>query len=877
MDGLASDGERDGALRIPFDTVYGMEAFERIELGMPPNSEPVTVALRSRGYVRRGGGFEILASIARSDGTVVPASARIGGWVRAGNGGFLVSPEVFRLVRRLDQGCGDSLEEQHRFIAEVVREAEGCQAQLDSFLGNQEYLTPEGVGFEVEVESADRLILRPVAEGIQERFPEFENGTWPVRTSYSKREGGKRRRLLLSEEQKQAASELSAGREIRGADVPKFIDNPDAFLPDAIDLSRFSPRVRGLIPRRYRSQPYLDVREGKESRDWFTVSPRVEMLADDGLLSASLFDGPTVEGDAGLERREDPGPADPVPAVEPGVYAELCRAVLETGEPNVLHNGSWIHIDPVRAELFLAALGEAAVTETGELRIPRDRIGYVLDVISNVDQVEFGLVPQGPTLIDPPDYDLPLSLKAQLYPHQEFGYRWLRYLHEKGLGGLLADDMGLGKTVQVAALLAFLHEEGALGPSLLVVPNSLVPNWRQELEKFCPVIRAIHEHHGTHRVRDPGFLGTWDIVITTYGTLRRDQLVLGEVDWKVIACDEAQNVKNPTTQVTSAVKGMKADVRLALTGTPVENGLSELWCIVDYVQPAKLGSWSEFRNEFERPMIEASDEEQQRIAHRLQVELDPHYVRRLKGDVLADLPGKTEERAQVNLSEVQKGQYAAIIKRLRDGDLIPLQALQLLIQLCSHPSLLGHEAKDGADYIAMCPKLECTVSILDSIRDAGERAVIFTRYRRMQAILQEVLADRFGIFAPIINGEDSGRARQGRVDAFNRVHGFGVLILSPEAAGVGLNITGANHVIHYTRLWNPARENQATDRVHRLGQERPVTVHYPIVAGQDFRSIEQHMDELLAEKSRLADNVLWPRESLSVVADLERALTREGS
>ena len=202
---------------------------------------------------------------------------------------------------------------------------------------------------------------------------------------------------------------------------------------------------------------------------------------------------------------------------------------------------------------------------------------------------------------DLPKYDLPKSLRAKLYPYQEVGYRWMRYLHQNGWGGLLADDMGLGKTVQLIAFMSYLHDSGALKPALLVVPVSVIVNWKQELKRFAPGIEAAHEHRGPHRERDPKRLAENELVITTYATLRRDQLMLGRIDWTIVACDEAQNVKNPTANVTSAIKGMKASFRMACTGTPVENGLSELWCIVDFAQPGRLGSKAEFRDGLRAP------------------------------------------------------------------------------------------------------------------------------------------------------------------------------------------------------------------------------------------------------------------------------------
>lgn len=543
----------------------------------------------------------------------------------------------------------------------------------------------------------------------------------------------------------------------------------------------------------------------------------------------------------------------------------------------MLYEGAWLSIEPRRARAFLEAMQEVEQSSDGQWRIASSRLGLVLDVISNVEQLEFELQPaeKVPRSMSP-SYPPPKSLQAKLYPYQTFGYGWLRYLHENRLGGLLADEMGLGKTLQVLALFSYLHDEGILRPSLLVVPNGLVPSWRRELARSCPTITKIHEHHGFERVRDRDFLKRHELVITTYGTLRRDQLMLAEIDWQLVVCDEAQNVKNPTAQVTSVAKALKACTRVALTGTPVENGLSELWCIVDFVQPGKLGSWSEFRRAFERPIIVGSEAA---AAQRLQQRLDPHYLRRLKEDVLKDLPEKREVRYRVPLSKQQLQAYVACRAALRSRQMNPLQALNHLIQLASHPQLTrpDQEGMTVDELLECCPKLAKTLEILEAIKSKGEKAVVFTRFRRMQDILQEVIADRVGCVAPIINGEDSGQLRQQRVDEFNRQPGFGTLILSPEAAGVGFNITEANHVIHYTRLWNPAKENQATDRVHRVGQKKIVTVHYPIAVGDDFKSIEEHLDELLIEKGRLAKNVLQARESLSIQADLERVLANEST
>jgi SNF2 family DNA or RNA helicase len=321
--------------------------------------------------------------------------------------------------------------------------------------------------------------------------------------------------------------------------------------------------------------------------------------------------------------------------------------------------------------------------------------------------------------------------------------------------------------------------------------------------------------------------------------------------------------------MTAATKGMKARTRVAATGTPVENGLSELWCIVDFAQPGKLGSQREFRQAFEQPLISSTDPaETARLVGELQDRLVPHYVRRLKRDVLEGLPERQDVRYDVGLGPRQRQIYARLAEAVRDGSMIPLEGIQKLITVCSHPELTEPAGAHIEDLIGECPKLQQTLRLLAPVQKAGERAVVFTRLRSMQRILQDALRHTYGVHAPIINGEVAGARRVEMVEQFNEADSFGVLILGPEAGGVGLNITGPNHVVHYTRLWNPAKENQATDRVHRLGQTRPVTVHYPIVTG----TVEEKLHQLLEEKRSLAENVLVPRESLSVMDELIESL-----
>jgi len=845
---------------LPIREFYGLDPIELHALGLPDRPADVTIELRTYGAARTPD-FQIKAITRHPQHGLLLDDVRHGPFFVLQTAVIYVSDEAANLFRILDRGVGPGIDDRLLYIGEVKEAAALCGAQLDQFLQREEVIHAKGIGVEVVVES-DSLTLHPVIEGIDFDEPPSFRADEKTKPVYFRANRDKRTRIVLDRESRALADEIRRRGRLTGVDIPRFFSNPEAYLPEGIDLSRFSLRVRGLVPRRYNSQPY--VRLLSRSRDWFNVSTEVEL---NDLSTATDQEIVVVETANSPDRDEAP------PSITPEAYAELCRRVVATGETWVEHGGSWIEIDHSTAERFLATWNVIEVDASGEHRIASANERLVLDVISNLDDLEYQeLIQLGYGLpTDLPDYPPPSALRAELMPHQHVGYRWLRYLHDNRLGGLLADDMGLGKTVQVIALLAYLKEIDRLRPALLVVPNALMDNWHREIRKFYPEIKHIYHHQGFGRSRNPDHIASAEVVLTTYQTLRRDQLILGQIDWQVVVCDEAQYVKNPTTQSTSAVKGMKASIRIALTGTPVENGLSELWCIVDFAQPGKLGSQREFRETFERPILVAGEASTLRLelAAELQRRLVPNYLRRTKEDVLDELPPRLPDRTiRVPFGERQLQLYASVVEQVRDRCLIPLQALQYLIEISSHPELYQRTGASLRDLVAECPKLATTLQLLEEIAAKGEKAIIFTRYKAMQRILQDIILHEFGIHTPVINGEIQSARRLDLVDRLNKAEGFHALILSPDAAGVGLNITGANHVIHYTRLWNPAKENQATDRVYRIGQRKPVQVYYPVVTGTGFVSVEERLDELLREKQALARDVVWPREALSVEREL---------
>jgi non-specific serine/threonine protein kinase len=462
------------------------------------------------------------------------------------------------------------------------------------------------------------------------------------------------------------------------------------------------------------------------------------------------------------------------------------------------------------------------------------------------------------------DLDPGAGLRAELRPYQKIGLRWLWWLSSLGLGGCLADDMGLGKTVQVIALFTLLKKKGAAPPSLLVVPASLIANWRGEIARFAPALSVLVAHPseiaGEELAQLPATrVDACDVVITSYGATQRIPW-LAMRDWNVVVLDEAQAIKNPGAKQTRAVKALRGRLRLALTGTPVENRLGDLWSIFDFICPGLLGTPRAFSR-----FVKAADQR----AHDgyndgygpLRDLVRPYILRRLKSDrrVIADLPDKTEVRAFCALTKKQVVLYQQAVEELRatlaggiDGIKrrgVVLASLMRLKQICNHPS---HWLGDGAYDPADSGKLTRLGELADEIAARQEKLLVFTQFRELTRPLAQFLAGVFGRPGLILSGETEVKRRMGLVDQFQREDGPPFFVLSLKAGGTGLNLTAARHVIHFDRWWNPAVENQATDRAYRIGQKNAVLVHKFVCRG----TVEEKIDALIESKQDLSRQVL---------------------
>ena len=455
------------------------------------------------------------------------------------------------------------------------------------------------------------------------------------------------------------------------------------------------------------------------------------------------------------------------------------------------------------------------------------------------------------------------TLQATLRPYQQSGLNWLWYLSQLKLGACLADDMGLGKTIQVIALLLALKKQRGSKPSLLVLPASLLGNWQDELEKFAPSLDCLFVHPSHARSGDGGTqkngAGTYrvagkDLIVTTYGMLLRQTWLLDE-QWQLAILDEAQAIKNPATRQTKATKQLKAESRIVLTGTPVENRLADLWSLFDFICPGLLGSAKRFQTFIKS--LEAREQDQYAPLRNL---VQPYILRRLKTDktIIADLPDKTEVHAYCGLSKKQAALYEKSVRELATALETPegiqrkglvLSYLLRFKQICNHPSQwLG----DGHYRPQDSGKFSRLTELCEEIASRQEKVLVFTQFREMTEPLAEFLSICFAQPGLVLHGGTPVAQRKQRVDLFQQEDGPPFFILSIKAGGIGLNLTQASHVIHFDRWWNPAVENQATDRAYRIGQKRNVLVHKMVCQG----TIEDKIDQLISDKNALADDIL---------------------
>ncbi|MCC3376705.1 DEAD/DEAH box helicase [Cohnella sp. REN36] len=567
--------------------------------------------------------------------------------------------------------------------------------------------------------------------------------------------------------------------------------------------------------------------------------------------------------------------------LDPALLAQIRRAMegMDKSRGLSFQDVLQLHLLANRGAWAAAKNGEAAPEEAPEDESGATRVAIEVELNAHLSRVVDQLVQQA----EWPKLPAPAGLRAELRAYQRDGYSWLAFLRTFGLGACLADDMGLGKTVQLISYLLHIQESGspaARVPSLVICPTSVLGNWQKELARFAPSLR-VTLHYGPRRAGGEAFaaaIGEADVVLTTYATAALDQETLQAYTWTTVCLDEAQNIKNAQTKQSAAVRAIPARHRVALTGTPIENRLAELWSIYDFMNPGYLGSPRAFQERFATAVERERDE---RRTADLQQLVKPFMLRRKKKDpaIQLDLPDKNEMKVYIHLTPEQASLYDQTVNELMDrirklqgierkGAI--LGALTRLKQLCDHPLLSTKEPLPAADdgqgldadmLIGRSAKFERLMAMVRELRDEGDRCLIFTQYVGMGEMLQAVLQQELGEPVLYLNGSTSKTARDRMIERFQSrtlppEEQPNVFILSLKAGGVGLNLTAANHVFHFDRWWNPAVENQATDRAFRMGQTRDVQVHKFISLG----TLEEKIDEMLEDKQALSDNVISASE-----------------
>lgn len=771
--------------------------------------------------------------------------------------------------------------EAHAHIKDLAQEAD---VVLDKYLTEEEVIVPDQIEVDLDLDGDD-LLLNPRIRGVendtlQRRFRKFPK----VMTQYRVRQDdGKSARVVFSDDQSTALDRLKSHQRVSKEDHDALLNHPETVLdPDIFDLDAFSERVVELGLHKptfypfvapYKSQwiPGVVVETSPEDRReiQFDTEERLDRFETE-LRQARL--------------RED----DHVSWEDVDIPVEDAEQVVRTARRQ------WKDPSQPAAQRQDDSAGEASQAEE-----------TVLIIRGNVQEDEYSEVGEAPAteqfdhLYQPPPHLMEPYAPRR---HQKEGIAWMQTLFtERYPGGLLADDMGLGKTFQVLSFIKWHHghPDQEAKPYLVVAPVALLENWAQEYHKFFDPgalhVRTLHGQalrdivHGN--VADHWRKGAnqleaeGSIILTTYGSLRKYQLLFAAVDWGVAVLDEAQKIKNPSTQVTNAAKALKAEFKLPMTGTPVENSLVDLWSLMDFAVPGLLGSAKNFAAQYQKPLKD-EDTDVKALGASLRDQLGVYIKRRLKKQVAKELPSKTIHHLPRPMPPTQAERYRLEIEQVQqakrsgssDGREV-LRALHAMRIISDHPYLADRQIQTiSANELAQTSaKLSETVELLHVIHKQDEKAILYADRKVTQRMLSKVLREVFGLPGRIINGDTpagntgsrSKKTRQELINQFEANDGFGALVMSPIAAGVGLNITAANHVIHYARHWNPAKEDQATDRVYRIGQTKDVHVYYPMctIPGAPYPSFDQTLDDLLERKRKLADASLFPSERAEVSPD----------
>lgn len=861
---LVDNGEatydKDGCY-VPFESLQYLDNEDRILLGLP-KEYPYAMRLRSEGDFKSDDFRYCIDFLTHfPDGEVLPAVA-YGTEINLSDGRkFTLSEPQYRLKKLVDRyntidAEFKTFEYTLRKFAEIKEAAVEANVFLDPYLEGENVYTPKEIHLDLSRDGDALTVLPSIDINENEKFKRTFDRQRRILDVYPVADDeGNRTRIVFSEEQKKNLDPIKKHncRYTDREEIQRIIDHPTEFFdPDEFDLSQFySERVIDLGFYKPKFYPF--------------VSPYKSVW-----IAGAIVEHP-VSGTANITIESE----DELSSLESAIEE------AETGEKDICHYAD-VEIGVSDAKFLAEMARKQLANPKNPVKIEDDGNGKkVLIIEENAENT--GYIIGNQTLNAESHYILYPNKNLQndfkLKAHQEEGVAWFQYLLGKRASGcLMADDMGLGKTLQLLYFMDW-HAQTHPGhkPYLIVAPVSLIENWQNEYCKFFkrPMNVTILSSAQVPRKFDRKVIDkmqSCELIITNYETVRNCQLNFCAVNFDIVALDEAQKIKSPGTLVTNAVKALKSTFRVAMTGTPVENTLLDLWCIMDFCVPGLLGNAKEFAKKYQHP-LKNEDTDLIALGNEIHERLGVYFMRRLKSDAAKDLPVKYEIKQPINMPILQESAYRHVVSsydpNVKGNMLVTIMGIR---EVSEHPylhtdSLSSHTPAELIDNAA---RLIATISFLDKIRSSSEKAILFAERKETQKMLQRVVRERYGYTAKIINGDmsttssDGKLSRQGAIDDFQSRSGFGVIIMSPVAAGMGLNVTAANHVIHYSRHWNPAKENQATDRAYRIGQEKDVYVYYPMAVSPDFKSFDVTLDELLSRKTNLATSTIFPTERIEV-------------
>lgn len=853
---------KDGCL-VPYENIYLLDEEDKLLLGVP---QPYNMAMRFIGTsMLNASDFEYKVEFLSHvpDGELL-SYEQCGNILIVNKKKYLLSEAQYELINRIHEFNSSPEEEKTtdfnlRNFGEIKALAEQAGCELDSYLANENVYVPERIKIEVGRDEDGFTIDPAIDIDENKKFQKYFDRMRKVQGQYPiQRENGERVRVVLNEEQKENLRHLKSqgGRHKTREEIQKIIEEPTEFFdPDAFDLSElYSDRVIEIGVYKPKFYPFICPYKSCWIAGATIESPQ------NGTSQV------TISSETELEN----------------LRKEINKA-KENGKSIIEYKNAQIDMEDA---LFLADCAAQ------QLKAPSKPFNAesvdnkkVLIIEENAEELGFAVkervIERGEkyTLFTNPYLQECYSLKE----HQKEGVAWLQHLYKsKASGCLMADDMGLGKTLQILYFIDWHSRKYAdHKPYLIVAPVSLLENWKNEYERFFKQPRMtinMLTSKDVPRKFDKDIVNRiqkMDIVLTNYESLRISQLNFCAVEFDIVALDEAQKIKSPGTLVTNAAKALKCNFRIAMTGTPVENTLLDLWCIMDFCVPGLLGNAKAFAAQYQSP-LKKDDTDIVALGNEIHEKLGIYFMRRLKKDAAKDLPLKHELKEKIAMPSVQKKTYTSVINAYMNG-IQPnmLVTIMNLREVSEHPYLYDSAltTHDINELVSTSARLQATIKFLDSIKEKEEKVIIFVERKETQKMLQKLCNERYGIICKIINGDTPSiikrhsfdrQTRQASINEFQAVDGFNVIIMSPVAAGMGLNVTAANHVIHYSRHWNPAKESQATDRAYRIGQTKDVYVYYPMAVTSDIKTFDEILDDLLSRKTSLATSTIFPSERIEV-------------